>query len=304
MKKINIYIITTFLLTWSIFFALMLSGGLENPNARSLVIFCMMVPAISSILTSLLTKNKLKDIWIKPNLKGNIKYYIIGWILPFILVIIGLLTYFLIFPSHFDGSMNTYINTNINRMIEMGQTPPSMEEVKPLLIFQLATTIFVAPIINFISCLGEELGWRGYLLPSLCEKYSYLKATIISSIIWGIWHAPIIAMGHNYGTGYKTAPIGGIFAMIIFCIAIGSMLSYLTLKTKSCIPAIISHGMINGFGVVGSIFLSTSNSNPFLGPLPTGILGGGGFIVISIICLVKINKMDKNCSNNQNSNLI
>ena len=56
------------------------------------------------------------------------------------------------------------------------------------------------------------MGWRGYLLQKLSKEYSVQKSIIISGIIWGIWHAPIIAMGHNYGTGYVGAPWLGIFA--------------------------------------------------------------------------------------------
>lgn len=37
---------------------------------------------------------------------------------------------------------------------------------------------------------GEEMGWRGYVLPRLQAKYSALTSTLIIGIIWGIWHLP------------------------------------------------------------------------------------------------------------------
>lgn len=293
MKKVKIFLMTTFILTWSICFRLMAKGGYQNQYATIALIVCMTIPAISVILTSLITKSKFKDVWIKPNFKGNLKYYLIAWFSPAILIVIGAGVYFLVFPSHFDGSMNTFITSMKNQMLIAGQTPPSTEQLKSLLIIQLATSVLIAPILNFVTCLGEELGWRGYLLPNLCEKYSYLKATIISGVIWGIWHAPMVAMGHNYGLEYKFAPIGGILAMIVFCVVAGALLSYVTLKTKSSIAATFSHGMINGFAAIGTIFIAIPNPNPFIGPTPVGFIGGIGFIVVGILCLIKIDKMDK-----------
>lgn len=300
MKNIKIYLGITFSLTWIVTFWLMANGGYQNPYTTIVLMVCMMIPATSVLITSLITKNKFKDVWIKPKFKGNLKYYAIAWISPAILIILGAMVYFLIFPSQFDPQMNSFIEITRNQMIAMGQTPPPTEELRNLLLIQLVSGILIAPIVNFVTCFGEELGWRGYLLPGLCEKYTQTKAVIITGIIWGIWHAPMIAMGHNYGLGYKTAPWGGILAMIVFCVATGSLLSFVTLKTKSSIPAVIGHGMINGFAGFGVMFASSEVINPFIGPLPVGIIGGIGFIIVAIICLVKINKSE-DCDMNYNS---
>lgn len=39
--------------------------------------------------------------------------------------------------------------------------------------------------------LGEELGWRGFLLPELQKKFSPLKSSLIIGIIWFFWHLPL-----------------------------------------------------------------------------------------------------------------
>ncbi len=293
MKKVNIFLSITFILTWSIAFGLMFNGGAQNPYYFIGLIACMSVPAIATVITTLITKEKFKDVWIKPNFKGNLKYYLLAWLAPIFLTLLGALVYFLIFPSHFDGSMSVMIDATKNQLASLGQSVPNDSQIKTLIIVQLASGIFIAPIANFLPCLGEELGWRGYLLPNLMKKYSPIKSTLISGVIWGIWHAPMIAMGHNYGLGYLFAPWSGIFAMIIFCILAGSLLSYVTIQSKSCIPAVIGHAMINGFAGAGIAFLAIKNPNPFIGPAPVGIIGGIGFVVVGIICFKLIAKSDK-----------
>lgn len=69
MKKANIFIVITFLLTWIMTFRLMFNGGYQNPYARVIIIGCMSMTAIGVIITTLITKEKIKELWIKPNLK-------------------------------------------------------------------------------------------------------------------------------------------------------------------------------------------------------------------------------------------
>jgi hypothetical protein len=38
--------------------------------------------------------------------------------------------------------------------------------------------------------LGEELGWRGFALPRMLERWSPLRASLILGLIWGLWHLP------------------------------------------------------------------------------------------------------------------
>lgn len=291
MKKIGIFLGLTFTLTWIMTFGLMSAGGYSNSNAGLILLLCMLTPGISVIITTLVTKENFRDVWFKPNFKGNIKYYIIGWLGPVILIAFGALIYYLIFPSHFDSNMTEAVNMFKERLGTLGQVIPGDSQIKFILLSQIVISLALAPILNFITCLGEELGWRGYLLPNLCKKYSPIISTLITGVIWGIWHGPMVAMGHNYGLNYKIAPWGGILAMILFCIFVGSLLSYLSLKTKSALPATLGHAMVNGFASIGTLFLVTAKFNPFIGPIPVGIIGGIGFIIVGVLCFVQIAKI-------------
>ncbi len=71
---------------------------------------------------------------------------------------------------------------------------------------QVVMAFTIAPVINMLFTLGEELGWRGYLLPKLLPLGQW-NAILVSGVVWGGWHASAIAQGHNY-PGY---PVLGIF---------------------------------------------------------------------------------------------
>ena len=105
---------------------------------------------------------------------------------------------------------------------------------------------------------------------------------------------PLTIMGHNYGNGYSGYPVTGILAMCVFCTVLGIILSYVTIKTRSCIPAIMGHGMMNGFATIGIYFTSLDDPyNVFLGPAPTGLIGGMGFLVLAGVLLYLLHKEEK-----------
>ncbi|HOO29111.1 MAG TPA: CPBP family intramembrane metalloprotease, partial [Lachnospiraceae bacterium] len=108
---------------------------------------------------------------------------------------------------------------------------------------------------------------------------------LINGLIWGLWHAPLIVVGHNYGTEYDGYPYLGIAAMCVFCIVLGIFFSYVTMKTKSCFPSIIAHGAVNGFASAG-VYFTDNGGNAFVGPAITGIVGGLPFIITAVILAV------------------
>ena len=154
-----------------------------------------------------------------------------------------------------------------------------------LLIVQTVQALLLGPLMNFVTCFGEEWGWRGYLLPKMAEKLPAIPMLLVNGVIWGLWHAPLTVIGHNYGVGYWGFPFTGIAAMCGFCIVMGIFLSYVSMKTKSCIPAVLGHGAINSIGAIGTYF-TADGGNPFIGPAPTGIVGAIPFIIVAICMLV------------------
>lgn len=226
----------------------------------------MFFPAIGVLVTRLVTREGFKDAMLDLRFKGTIRYYLIGWFGPMVLTLLGTLLYFAIYPSAF--TLASY---------------HAAMEAKPIPPILVVLLLLLTPLFNFVPCFGEEWGWRGYLLPKIARRMGFLPAVLLTGLIWGLWHAPIIVAGHNYGMLYPGYPWAGIAAMCAFCIVASALLSYITLKARSCWPAVLAHGAVNGTASVGVLFLADPMAyDHFLGPVPTGIIGAAFYIVAAV----------------------
>lgn len=288
-KRILLYVGITFAITYLVDFLLIWpfvkSISLETQTIGQLLIgSTMFLPAVGVLLTRLLTKEGFHNSYIVPkNGKRSIPYFLFGWFGPVVLTVIGAILFYLVFPNRFDPDMSYMASV----LSAAGQTEVTPALLKVSMISQVALALLLGPLLNLFTCFGEEWGWRGYLLPKMQEKLGMLPLLLINGIIWGLWHAPITMLGHNYGVGYTGYPLTGILAMCGFCTVMGIIFSYITIRTGSCLPAVLAHGSLNGFVSAPLFFLDSQAAvNPFVGPAPTGILGGAAFLICAIIMAV------------------
>lgn len=165
----------------------------------------------------------------------------------------------------------------------------SLTEYYKLILRMVPIAIVINPIMGIVLCFGEEFAWRSYLLPKLCKIISPWKAILLTGAIWGMWHSPIILTGYNYGTKH---PVFGVAAMVVCTTVFGIIAAYLFFKTKSVWIAVIFHASLDAidrFSPSG-LFMKYGEVNSFIGPDLTGIIGGIGFIILAIICFIKIYK--------------
>ncbi|MTK09576.1 MAG: CPBP family intramembrane metalloprotease [Hungatella sp.] len=279
-KRLIIFIALTIILAWIVFLLVPICG-LTYGNGASVVILtvAMFMPALSNLLTRIITKEGFGNMYLRPHFKGHVKEYLLLYFGPTVLLVLSGALYFLIFPGSFDPELTTLKGMVASRG-KQGL------DVSTLLIVQVLILVFIGPIVNIIPTMGEELGWRGYLLPKLRIFLSDRSALIITGAIWGIWHLPVIVMGHNYGTGYWGYPWLGILAMMVFCVVLGIIEGYISIKLESVIPAAMIHSTVNA-GAALPIIFAKSGYNPLLGPAITGFIGGLPFIVLAVILLIK-----------------
>ena len=243
----------------------------------------MWAPTLAHVLTRLITREGWKNIALRPRKKSWI-YWLAAWTIPAIMTILGAALFFLIFPQFFDASLTT-----LQKMLDQ-TSPTTTSSLWSLIIFQTIFAVLIAPLINSIFTFGEEFGWRAYLLPKLMPLGGR-KAILVSGVIWGVWHWPIIAMGHNYGLEYVGAPWLGMLMMVWVTIGLGTFLGWLTIRAGNVWPAVIGHAAINGISALAAVCVIGS-PNPLLGPYPVGIIGSAAWAVLTLVILLKPGALD------------
>lgn len=97
---------------------------------------------------------------------------------------------------------------------------------------------------NLSMTLGEEIGWRGFLVPELAKQMSFTKASLVSGLVWAIWHSPLLLFAdYNAGTNRWYA----LSCFTVTCVSLSFMLAWLRLKSDSLWPAALFHASHNLF---------------------------------------------------------
>jgi membrane protease YdiL (CAAX protease family) len=109
------------------------------------------------------------------------------------------------------------------------------------LLLSVPRLLVIIPLLGWLLYFGEEYGWRYYLQERLFALFGLRRGVLLIGIIWGLWHAPVIAMGYNY----PGRPLLGNIVMVLFTVVIGIYLSYAVLRSGNIWPAVILHGFTN-----------------------------------------------------------
>lgn len=260
-------------------FVAVLSVCYFRSRSSAVLTVCMFTPATSVILTRLITHEGTKNLYLLPHFCHNVRWYIGAWLATPAIAYAGAALYFCVFPGDV-----AFLDSNYAVLLGVS----TKEEYLSALLQVIPLAVLFNPVMGILQCLGEEFAWRGYLLPKLAARYSPASAALLTGTVWGIWHAPFIAAGYNYGIEH---PVLGVAAMIVLCLVIGSIQAFLFFKTKSIWSAVLFHAAFNGIDLwkPSDLFMARP-ADPFIGPDLTGILGGAGYILTALICLFFLNK--------------
>lgn len=202
------------------------------------------------------------------NRLGRFRYYLAAWFLPPLLVALTVILSILIGTAQYDSDFTT-MQSIVDQSSQTGVNIP----VGTLILIQLVQGLILGPIINVFVTMGEELGWRGFLLPKMLPMGEW-KALIWGGVIWGVWHAPVILQGHNY----PNHPVLGVLLMIIFCVFLSIIIGWIYLRTRSPWSAAIAHGSLNAWGGLAIVFL-VPGFDTALGGTITSVTG---FIILAL----------------------
>lgn len=299
-KRTALYVLLIFLVAYGmeIFVIMPIAGSADVEQAmaaQSLLSFVMFVPAFGAILIRWLTKERLTimSLMITLRIKEHLRYYGLAWFGVAALIIFGAILYFVLSPGKFDPGLGYVRTVLVEQATETG-TQITDQAVQRAVLLQILMGVVMAPFADLIGCFGVEWGIRGYLLPKMMKHFKTVPAILITGVIFGLWNAPLVVMGQNYGLGYPGYPVVGILAMCLYCTTTGVILSYLTIKTKSIIPAMMARGVLNSFSGIGVLFTSMDNPyNLLLGPVATGLIGGIGFLAAAVFLLYQLHQEEK-----------
>ncbi len=284
-RRIILFLGLAFGIAWLSGLAIYLTGGLVNSPqimpglSLALVLVAipyMWAPAISNLLTRLLTGEGWNDVGLRLHFRKGWPFWVIGWVVPGLMTIGGAAVFFLVFRRYFDPGLE--------RVQQNMLSSPLFSHFSPwgVVAFEAALAILISPVANSLATFGEEFGWRAYLLPKLLPL-GWRKATLFLGVIWGVWHWPVIFMGYEYGFTYPGHPWLGPLVFIWFTFCCGVFLAWISLRAGSVWPAVIGHAAINGIAAL-AILVVTGAPNPLLGPLPIGIIASVGFAAVAL-CL-------------------
>lgn len=130
------------------------------------------------------------------------------------------------------------------------------------------------------SALGEEIGWRGFLVPALRDRLSLGATMILSGLIWAVWHFPLTLFS-EYGSDTPVA-----FQLLCFTVMIvstGTIYGLFRLRSGSVWPPVVMHAVHNA-AIQWLLDPMTRESGS--GAWYAGEFGGGLALVTAIVAIV------------------
>ena len=130
-----------------------------------------------------------------------------------------------------------------------------------------------------ITALGEEVGWRGFLVPELAKKMSFAKVSLVSGLTWAVWHYPVIVLADYRGS---TPVWYSMACFTLMVVAISFAYAWLRLKSGSLWTGMWLHASHN-------LFVQSYFDRLTVDTGPTGwIIGefGIGLVIVSVLVAV------------------
>ncbi|MDN3687256.1 CPBP family intramembrane glutamic endopeptidase [Cyclobacterium jeungdonense] len=267
-RVVGFVLITTFL-TLILFFS-----KIQFPSVSLFSILLMWTPALAAFIMSVLGNRPLKEIgW-----KVEFKWIGIAWCLP---VIYALFAYGLLWAV---GSISFPNPTFLERaQLTMGIEMQSTWKLIVLAFFFI-TIVNLVPASVF--ALGEEIGWRGFMVPEMLKWMGFFKTAFFSGLLWSFWHLPGILSG-EYGESSTSLA----FRLVCFFLLVLSgslMLTWLRVGSSSIWPAAIFHATHNG--VIQTFFerlhLPTESSVYWTGEFGLGLALTATLLAAGVAILV------------------
>jgi uncharacterized protein len=244
-KQILVFIVSVLLISWAYEVYIVLNGGVQRLGIASVVVL-MWIPGLLSILMRLIAKSGFRDVRF---VIGKPRYYVYALCIPLALALL-------------TGALCAVLDIRQLALIEGDK-------------FHAAVPIILSMLgIGLIGAFGEELGWRGFLLPKMVAA-GIAHPYLLSGIVWACWHLPLIAFGDLYATDSAFVMT---FVYGLSIVAMSFSISELRMRSESVWVATVFHAAHNFFFQLAIPNLIFSRPGP-RSELWDLVGGDSGFIV-------------------------
>jgi len=186
----------------------------------------MWCPALAGMATLKIYKRDLRDLgWRWPEKK----YAIQSWFIP---LLYASITYAIVWCFRLGGFPNHEFMDAIAARMGLGASPV----ISTIVYVLLAGSFGMAK--GLASSLGEEIGWRGFLVPELFKKIGFTGTALISGVVWSCWHYPLLIWA-DYNSGTPTWY--GLTCFTAMVISIAFVFAWMRLKSGSVWTAALLH---------------------------------------------------------------
>lgn len=279
-NRTNLFLLLTFFVNWCMAGAfILLFPNKDKVPYTIMAILYMFVPALMVVIVDKLI-DKRKG-WRSLGIRFNPNWwYMAAWpavlAFAFLVLLVNILWPGISFTPDMSGFFERMSEQLGADKVEIMKAQMAALPL-PMWLITILQALVAGITINAVAGFGEELGWRGFMV----REYRNLKfwdASLRIGIIWGVWHAPLILMGHNY----PQHPMIGVGMMVIWCVLLSPLFLYVRLKTNSVIGAAIMHGTLNASAGIPLMYIAGGND------LTAGITSIPGFIALLVAILIMV----------------
>jgi membrane protease YdiL (CAAX protease family) len=231
-KKLALFLVLTTALS-AVFHVVIARAGSIRANSGLYVAGLMWSPGAAALVTQLVTEGSLRGLgwrW------GKTRYQLLSIALPLAIVSV---TYAVIWLTGLGGFPDpAFVEEQI-----MGQLDFEVSQTQAILIYAVVSATYGLAA-SSLTALGEEIGWRGFLVPELARPSNFTKTALISGTIWAVWHYPGMVFA-DYGS---EAPIWyGMICFTVMAVAFSVIMAWIRLRSGSVWTAMFLHAAHNVF---------------------------------------------------------
>jgi len=230
-RAATLFLLLTLLFS-SVIWALIIWSGHLGMAFGMMITSVMWCPALAALVTCRLTGRSFRSLaWSWP--QGH--YVAAAYFIP---VAYAAIAYGAVWVLRLGGWNGSLVGLVTERFGLRGMPAWAV------FVLWLVFTATAGMIRGLSTALGEEIGWRGFLVPELAKQMSYTKLSFLSGFIWAAWHSPLLLFA-DYNAGTNRWYAMGCFTVMI--VSNSFIFAWLRLKSGSLWTAAILHASHNLF---------------------------------------------------------